>query len=125
MFSHFYDIYFSLESPYAILPSSQLCNHYDEQELTTLNECEIAAIKLNINPPTTEDSSFYPKGCYMHGSSGSNVYFNLHSTGSVHGSMRSICKISGEFLKPSSKHGILCEIKNKIKGILNKCYLSK
>ena len=98
MFNHFY---ISLESPYAILPSGQLCSNYDEQQLTTLNECEIAAIQLNINPPISEDSSFYPKGCYMHGNSGSNVHFNLHSTGSDHGSMRPICKISGEFLQLS------------------------
>ena len=90
-------MYFLPESPYVILPYGQLCNKYSDRVLTTFEECEIAATKLNINPPTSEDNSFYPKGCYVHGSSGSSVYFNLHSTGNAHGSMRPICKLSGEF----------------------------
>ena len=96
-FNCLYNIYFSLESPYVILPFGQLCNQYNEKELTTLEECQIAATKLNINPPTSEDKSVYPKGCYIFGSSGSSVYFNLHSAGKAHGSMRPICKQSGEF----------------------------
>ena len=70
---------------------------YGDQVLTSFEECEIAAVKLNINSPTSEDTSFYPKGCYIFGSSGSSVYFNLHSAGNAHGSVRPICKQSGEF----------------------------
>ena len=86
----------SLESPYIISPSGVLCSDSGDQDITTLQECEDAALSLNVNSPTSEDLSSYPKGCYIWGSS--SVYFNTHVTGSVKDNARPICKPLGKFL---------------------------
>ena len=86
----------SLESPYIISPSGGLCSDSGDQDITTLQECEVAALSLNVNSPTSEDLSSYPKGCYIWGSS--SVYFNTHVTGSVKDNARPICKPLGKFL---------------------------
>ena len=94
MFSILFPLF--VESPYIISPSGGLCSDSGDQDIATLPECEVAASKLNVNHPTSEDTTFYPKGCYVYGSS--SVYFNTHVTGSAKENARPICKPTGKFI---------------------------
>ena len=63
-------------------------------------ECKQAALALKGSSAlrAVDSWSYIPKGCFFTGSSGSNVYFNTHSTGSGHSMFSPVCKVKGTYI---------------------------
>ena len=76
-------------------PIGGLCSENGNQEISSKEECGVAANELgyySLVYSTTSYSRYrYPKGCYIYGSQDS-IYFNTHTTGSAQASSRPICE---------------------------------
>ena len=71
--------------------------------IKTLEECQNAVpyIKSEIqgipNQVNTENSEYYPKGCYAYQAFG--IYFNTHESGSRQQDSREVCIAPGKYYK--------------------------
>ena len=68
----------------------KLCSDDGNLAVDDIETCKTASAKLNKNFEASENSEFWPNGCYLidHGS----VFFNDHSTGEKNNRAKQICK---------------------------------
>lgn len=83
-------VWISLVTGYTLTVYSKTCLDINSRSILDEEECKEAIQSFGKRYEKDEESSLYPKGCYLFGTS--RGYFNRHKLGSSNQNAKSVCK---------------------------------